>query len=280
MVPSTRVSFGRAAIASVRYGLLTLGLIIVGFPFLWMIATSLKAPEDMYSLSLVPKTALWGHYADLFRQTEYGVWIVNSAIVAIWTTASVAVFDTLVGYIVAKFSFFGKQVIFLFILSTLMVPTEMLIIPWYLISTKLGWVDTYWGVLFPGFMTGFGIFLMKQFLESLPSELLDAARIDGLGELAILAKIVVPLSRSALATLCILTFLGSWNAFIWPLIVTQSDDMYTIPVGMAFFSSEAKDSSNWIQVMAGATLSIFPLILVFICFQKQIIRGIATTGMK
>ncbi|MFC0212959.1 carbohydrate ABC transporter permease [Paenibacillus chartarius] len=275
-----RISFARSALTAVGYGLLTLGLTVVAFPFLWMIATSLKAPEDMFSLSLIPKKVLWSNYTDIFRQTEYGVWFVNSTIVAVLATGSVAVFDTIVGYIVAKFSFVGKQAIFLFILSTLMVPTEMLIIPWYLLSTNLGWVDTYWGVLFPGLITGFGIFLMKQFMESIPSELLDAARIDGLGELGILAKIVVPLTRSALATLCILTFLGSWNAFIWPLIVTQSDNMYTIPVGMAFFSSEAKDSSNWIQVMTGATLSVLPLIVVFIVFQKQIIRGIATTGMK
>lgn len=200
----------------------------------------------------------------MFRETAFPRWMLNSLYVAVIATASVCVFDTITGYILAKFSFPGRQVIFVLILSTLMVPTEMLIIPWYLVSSGLNGMDTYWGILFPGLITGFGIFLMKQFMESLPAELLDAARIDGMGEWGILLRIAVPLVRPALATLSILTFLGSWNSFIWPLIITQSEEMFTIPVGMAFFSSEAKDSSNWVQIMTGATLSVLPLIVLFL----------------
>ncbi|GAB1156300.1 carbohydrate ABC transporter permease [Paenibacillus illinoisensis] len=264
----------------VSYILLTLGLGVMVFPFLWMISTSFKTLDEIYSLSLIPSRFTWENYATMFRETPFPTWMLNSLYIAVIATASVCIFDSITGYILAKFSFWGKQVIFVLILSTLMVPTEMLIIPWYLVSSSFNGMDTYWGILFPGLISGFGIFLMKQFMESLPSELLDAARIDGMGEWGIFLRIAVPLVKPALATLCILTFLGSWNSFIWPLIITQSEEMFTIPVGMAFFSSEAKDSSNWVQIMTGAALSVLPLIILFLCFQKQIIRGIATTGLK
>lgn len=264
----------------ISYVLLTLGLGLMVFPFLWMISTSFKTLDEIYSLSLIPSMFTWDNYAAIFQGTPFPRWMLNSLYVAVIATVSVCVFDSITGYILAKFSFWGKQVIFVLILSTLMVPTEMLIIPWYLVSNSFNGMDTYWGILFPGLISGFGIFLMKQFMESLPSELLDAARIDGMGEWGIFLRIAVPLVRPAFATLCILTFLGSWNSFIWPLIITQSEEMFTIPVGMAFFSSEAKDSSNWVQIMTGATLSVLPLIILFLCFQKQIIRGIATTGLK
>ncbi|MBJ6360409.1 carbohydrate ABC transporter permease [Paenibacillus sp. GCM10012307] len=276
----TGITGDRYAIIWVSYILLALGLIFMVFPFLWMIATSLKSPQEIYSLSLIPSAPAWENYATLFSGTAFGRWIVNSFIVAVLTTISVCFFDTVIGYVLAKFNFHGKKIIYLLILSTLMVPTEMLIIPWFLYAVNFGWVDTYWGVMFPGVISAFGIFLMKQFMESVPSDLLDAARIDGMGEWGILVRIVVPLVRSAVATLCILSFLGNWNAFIWPLIVTQTEEMFTIPVGMAFFSSEARDSSNWVQIMTGATVSVLPLIIVFLLFQKQIVRGIATTGMK
>ncbi|GKS10234.1 sn-glycerol-3-phosphate transport system permease protein UgpE [Paenibacillus chitinolyticus] len=262
------------------YFLLGAGAIAMLFPFLWMIATTLKTPQDVFSLSLIPPEATLDNVRTLFAETLYATWIVNSLIVAVITTVSVCFFDTVVGYILAKFTFPGKTVIFVGILSTLMVPTEMLIIPWYLLAAKLELVDTYLGVLFPGLISAFGIFLMKQFMESVPRDLLDAARIDGMGEWGILLRVVVPLVKPALATLCILTFLGSWNAFIWPLIVTQTPEHLTIPVGLAFFSSESGDSGSWTLIMAGAAISILPLLAVFLLFQKQIIRGIAMTGFK
>lgn len=250
------------------------------FPFVWMAATSLKLPKDIFSLQLIPGTVTFNNYAILFEKSPFAEWIWNSFVVACITTISVAFFDTMAGYILARFSFYGKQLIFIVILSTMMVPTEMLIIPWYIASVHLEWVDTYTGILFPGLMSAFGIFLMKQFMEQVPQELLDAARVDGMKEWSIMLRIAVPLVRPALATLSILTFLSSWNAFIWPLIVTQSPEHLTIPVGISFFSSEQKDSSGWAMIMTGATVSVVPLIVVFLFFQKHIIRGIALTGLK
>ncbi|WP_088829997.1 carbohydrate ABC transporter permease [Paenibacillus tyrfis] len=262
------------------YALLTAGTLAMVFPFLWMVATSLKTPQDVFSLSLVSDRATLANYAELFATTPFMHWVYNSFMIAVIMTASVCLFDTVAGYVLAKFTFAGKRFIFIAILSTLMVPTEMLIIPWYLLSAKLGWVDTYVGVLFPGLVSAFGIFLMKQFMESVPSDLLDAARIDGMNEWGIMLRIAVPLVSPALATLAILSFLGSWNAFIWPLIVTQTETHFTIPVGVAFFSSELKDTSGWVLIMTGATVSVLPLILLFVIFQKQIVRGIALTGLK
>ncbi|MUG72325.1 MULTISPECIES: carbohydrate ABC transporter permease [Paenibacillus] len=262
------------------YVILAAGAIMMLFPFLWMLATSLREPKDLFTLNLIPSPATLSNYAQVFVKAPFAKWMLNSFIIAGLTTVSVCFFDTVIGYIMAKFSFHGKKIIFIAILSTLMVPTEMLIIPWYLLSVKLNLVDTYSGILFPGLISAFGIFLMKQFMESVPNDLLDAARIDGMSEWGILVRIAVPLIKPALATLCILSFLGNWNSFIWPLIVTQTKENLTVPVGLALFSSELKDSSGWVLIMTGACISITPLILIFLVFQKQIIRGVALTGLK
>ncbi|UKS28707.1 carbohydrate ABC transporter permease [Paenibacillus sp. HWE-109] len=262
------------------YLLLSVGSIGMIFPLVWMIATSLKDSTDAFSLSVIPTGLTLDNYVEVFKKTPFTQWVRNSLVVAVITTLSVCLFDTVIGYVLAKFTFVGKKLIFVAILSTLMVPTEMLIIPWYLLTVKFGWVDSYAGILFPGLISAFGIFLMKQFLESLPSDLLDAARIDGMNEWSIMLRIAVPLVKPALATLCILSFLGSWNAFIWPLIVTQTPEHLTIPVGISYFSSELKDRASWVLVMTGASLSVIPLIVLFFVFQKQIIRGIALTGFK
>ncbi|MNI08212.1 L-arabinose transport system permease protein AraQ [compost metagenome] len=229
---------------------------------------------------MIPETITLDNYATIFKKAPFSEWIKNTLIISLIATATVVIFDTAAGYVLAKFSFIGKQLIFIIIISTIMVPTEMLIIPWYLIANEFGWSDTYWGVLFPGIITAFGIFLMRQFMDSIPSDLLDAARVDGLNEWSILLNIAIPLVKPAIVTLIILTFIGNWNQFIWPLIVLQTEEKFTLPVGIVYFSSELKDTSNWILIMAGTTISIAPLILIFLIFQKQIIRGIALSGMK
>ncbi|GAK12692.1 LOW QUALITY PROTEIN: N-acetyl-D-glucosamine ABC transport system, permease protein 2 [Geomicrobium sp. JCM 19039] len=261
------------------YLLLTAGAIIVLFPFIWMVSTSLKPPADIYSLSIIPENLTLENYTRIFTDTMFGRWMINSIVIAVITTISVCFFDTLVGYILAKFKFIGKTLIFVAILSTLMVPTEMLIIPWYLMSAELGWTDSYWGLLFPGLMTGFGVFLMKQFLESIPDDLLHAARVDGMGELGIFFKVAYPKVWPAISALFIFSFLSNWNAFLWPLIVAQSQEVFTLPVGLAYFAS-GEFESRWELIMAGATITAIPLILVFLLLQRHIIKGIVLTGMK
>ena len=181
-------------------------------------------------------------------------WFVNSIIIATITTISNLLFDSLVGYTLCKFRFPGRTIVFIAILSTLMIPTEMLVIPWYLMSQSFGWLDSYWGIMFPGMMTAFGTFLMKQFFESVPDDFIEAARIDGLNELQIWWTVAMPLVKPALAALAIFVFLGNWTAFLWPLIVTNSVDMYTIPVGLSGFGDEADVA--WELIMTGGAAEI------------------------
>jgi multiple sugar transport system permease protein len=260
------------------YLMLIAGGIVMIIPFVWMIATSLKPAKEVFLGYFFPMAPTLENYVLVLNKVPFARWYLNSLIVATCTTLSVAFFDSLTGFVLAKYEFPGKNVIFVFILSTLMVPTEMLVIPWFILSNNLNWVDTYWGIMFPGVITAFGTFLMKQFMEGVPSELLDAARMDGVSEFGLFWRIALPLVKPALAALCIFTFLGNWNAFLWPVIITEKMDMRTVPVGLAFFSGEA--GSSWELIMAGASMATVPVLIVFLFLQRQIIKGIALTGLK
>ena len=260
------------------YLMLIAGGLVMVIPFVWMIATSLKPAKEVFLGYFFPMAPTLENYVLVLNKVPFARWYLNSLVVATCTTLSVAFFDSLTGFVLAKYEFPGKNVIFVFILSTLMVPTEMLVIPWFILSNNLNWVDTYWGIMFPGVITAFGTFLMKQFMEGVPSELLDAARMDGVSEFGLFWRIALPLVKPALAALCIFTFLGNWNAFLWPVIITEKMDMRTVPVGLSFFSGEA--GSSWELIMAGASMATVPVLIVFLFFQRQIIKGIALTGLK
>ena len=258
--------------------LLMLGLVMV-FPFVWMLATSFKPAPDVYSLSLLPARPTLDNYVTALTRFPFPRWFANSLIVAGLTTLSVAFFDSLAGYVLAKLQFPFKNVIFVAILCTLMVPTEMLVIPWYILSVDYHWTDTFWGIMFPGVISAFGVFLMRQFMLGVPNELLDAGRIDGLGEFGLFWRVALPLVRPALAALSILTFLGNWNAFLWPLIVTQDPLMRTLPVGLSQFSY-GEAGARWELIMTGASIATIPVLVVFGVFQRHIIRGVALSGLK
>lgn len=260
------------------YTVLAVGGLLMVFPFLWMLLTSLKPFQEIFDLKLIPQSATLDNYRQVILETQFPRWFLNSLVVAVVTTLSVLFFDALAGYTIAKLRFPGKGVIFVLILSTLMVPTEMLIIPWYVMSVKNGWVNTYWGLLFPGLMSAFGVFLLRQFFQTLPNDLLDAGRIDGLTEFGVFWRVAFPLVRPALAALGIFTFLGNWNAFLWPLVIVQTADMRTLPVGVALFSGEA--GTAWNLIMAASSLAVLPVLLVFLFFQRQIIEGVVLTGVK
>lgn len=267
--------------AALAYLLLTLGAVVMVVPFLWMILTSLKPGAELIEFSFWPKNPTLDNYRSVLTTSSFGRWYVNSIIIATISTLSVAIFDSLVGYTLNKFEFPGKNLIFLGILATLMVPTEMLIIPWYTMSVGWNWhvgLMQYWGIVFPGVITAVGIFMMRQFFDGVPNELLDAARIDGLHELGIWWRVAMPLVKPALAALCIFNFIGNWNAYLWPLIIASGREYYTLPVGLSFFRGEAVTA--WEKIMTGASLATVPLLIVFILFQRQIIKGIALTGMK
>jgi multiple sugar transport system permease protein len=266
------------ATRAVVWVLLLAGGILMVMPFVYMLSTSLKSNAEVYELSLLPRAPTLANYQRLAGASGFPRWFLNSLAIAVVTTASVLFFDSLVGYTLAKFRFRGRRAVFLGILSTLMIPTEMLVLPWYVMSKNLGWLDTYWGIMFPGMMTGFGTFLMKQFFESVPDELLEAGRVDGLGEFQIWWRIAMPLVGPALSALAIFTFLGNWTAFLWPLISTTRRELYTLPVGFASFSGEFQ--REWEMVMAGASVATLPVLLLFVLLQKYIVRGVMLAGIK
>ena len=258
--------------------LLFLGGVVMITPLAFMISTSLKTGADVFSLGIIPKNPTLENYVNIWTESKFSRWLLNSLWVATFSTVSVLFFDSLVGYTLAKFTFRGQTIVFVAILSTLMIPTEMLIIPWYMMSREFGWIDTYWGIAFPGLMTGFGTFLMRQFFMGLPDELIEAARIDGWSEFAIWTRIAMPLVVPALSALAIFHFLGNWTAFIWPLIVTNDPDLYTIPVGLASFNVEFQ--TDWEVVMTASCLATLPTLLFFLLLQKFIIRGVMLAGLK
>ena len=262
----------------ITWTLLFLGGVVMITPIIFMVSTSFKSGQEVYVLSIFPDAPTLKNYLFILEESKFLKWMLNSLWVATFSTASVLFFDSLVGYTLAKFSFRGRQLIFIAILSTLMIPTEMLIIPWYMMSRTFGWIDTYWGIAFPGLMTGFGTFLMRQFFMSLPDELIDAARIDGWSEFSIWWRIAMLLVVPALSALAIFHFLGNWTAFIWPLIVTNDPEIYTIPVGIASFNGEFQ--MDWEVVMTASALATLPTLAVFLLLQRFIIRGIMLAGLK
>jgi len=270
----------RNAASIAAYLLLGAFSVTMLFPFAWMLASSFKDSTEIFRMRFLPIEPTLDNYKYIFFSTssKFPQWFVNSAIVAACTTVSVLFFDSLLGYTLSKFRFPGKKLIFLLIVSTLMIPTEMLVIPWYAMARAMKWVNTYWGIMFPGMISAFGVFLMRQFMSTIPDDLIDAARVDGQGELSIFVRIVLPLVAPALATLAIFNFIGNWNAFLWPLIAASRPRMFTLPVGLANFSGEA--GSDWHYIMTGATVAMLPLVLVFLIFQRQIVKGIAMTGLK
>lgn len=262
----------------IRWTLLLIGGLIMMMPIIYMVSTSLKPAGDIYDLRVIPRVWTLQNYIAVLGDGRFFRWFVNSVFIATCVTVSNVFFDSLVGYTLAKFRFRGRYLVFIAILSTLMIPTEMLIIPWYLMSKEFGWLNSYWGIMFPGMMTAFGTFLMKQFFETIPDDFLEAARIDGLNEFAIWWRIAMPLVVPALSALAIFTFLGNWTAFIWPLIVTNSQSLYTLPIGMASFSVEA--AISWEKIMTGAAISTIPTLLVFLALQRYIVRGVMLAGVK
>lgn len=265
---------------SAAYAILGVLALAMIFPFFWMLMSSFKDASQIFEPRLIPERPTLDNYAQILfsGNSRFPRWFLNSAIVAVCTTASVLFFDSLLGYTLSKFDFPGKKIIFLLIISTLMIPTEMLVIPWYALTRAMHWGNSYWGIMFPGMISAFGVFLMRQFMTTIPDDLLDAARIDGMGELRIFVRVVLPLVTPALATLAIFNFIGNWNAFLWPLVVASKPRMFTLPVGLANFSGEA--GSDWHLIMTGATVAMIPLVIIFLVFQRQIVRGIAMTGLK
>lgn len=270
---------GRIFRQGLQYLLLGLGGLTMLFPYMWMISTSLKPRGTWYNMSLIPEQLSLEHYELLLSASLLPRWYVNTLIISAAATLSVAFFSALTGFVFAKYEFPGREIMFVAILSTIMIPAEMLIIPWYVGIAQLGWIDSYQGILMPGMVTAFGVFVMRQFMGNIPSELLDAGRIDGVSEFGLFWRICLPLAKPALSVVIIFTFLGNWNDFLWPLIVVNSDNMQTLQVGLSRLSS-LETGADWGGTMSGAALASIPMLIVFMFFQRQIVQGMTLTGLK
>ena len=263
------------------YAILTVAVVVVVAPFVWMVLGSVKSEGELRQSPPTwwPQTASWDNYTQLFSRLDFGTYFLNSTIVAVTVTAGNLLFCSMLGYALSMLDFRGKRVIFIMVMTTLMIPGVVTFVPLFVLVANAGLIDTLPGLFLPFLVSPFGVFLMRQFMLGLPRDLLDAGRIDGAGELRIFAQIILPLCGPALATLGILTFLGSWNNFLWPLVVAQSEDKYTLPVALALYST-GQNSTQYGLLLAGATVVLLPILAIFLIFQRRFIEGIATTGIK
>ncbi len=265
---------------SLVYLLLILGGVVMVLPLVWMTSAAFKPLHEVMLIppTWIPREPTLDNFRAVLHQFPFALYILHSVIVAVAVVISTLITSAMAGYALAKFSFPGRNILFIVILSSLMVPFQVRMIPLYQMVVAFHWVDTLQAVIFPWLVDAFGIFLMRQFILTIPNELLDAARIDGASEFRIFWQIALPLTRPALSALAIFTFLGNWEEFLWPLIVSASDATRTLPVGLQSFSAEYGANTNW--QMAGALVATLPVLLLFFVLQRQFIEGITLTGMK
>ncbi|MFW6690733.1 carbohydrate ABC transporter permease [Streptomyces sp. MAR4 CNX-425] len=265
---------------AIAYLLLTIASLITVVPLVYMVSLSLQTEAEMLSAESVlwPDSPQWGNYSTLFEEAPFGSFIINSLVVAGAIAVSHLIFDPLVGYVFAKFDFPFKNTLFIAILATLMIPLFVRMIPLYVMMSDLGWLDSYQALIVPFLMDGFGIFLMRQFIQPIPDDLIHAARVDGANEFTIYWRIVLPQCKPALAVLGLFTFVFQWNEFLWPLVATTSEKMRTIPVGLTQFSQE--QFQLWHLTAAGSVIMFVPTALLLIFSQRYFVRGITLTGLK
>jgi multiple sugar transport system permease protein len=256
------------------------------FPFVWLLVTSLETSSEALHFPpiLIPHVIRFANYSDALAQAPFVHWLVNSAVVALVTVACNLVLCTLAGYAFARFRFLGRTALFAVIMATLMVPFQVTMIPWFTITKWLGvhvlagvGINTIGALILPNAATAFGIFFMRQFFKTLPLEYEESARVDGASRLTVLVRIVLPLATPPLATLTALTFLDSWNNFLWPLIAVTSTNQMTLPLGLATF--QGAHATEWPLLMAGNVMSLLPMLAVFFIAQRYFIRSVAATGL-
>lgn len=263
-------------------------------PFIWMVLTSLKPNAELFSFppTLFPSEWRWENYVEAMQAAPFHYYFRNSLIIAVTHTLATIIFGTMAGYALARIRFRGRETLFMLLLSKIMVPTYVIIVPQFLIIKFMplfggndwlgqggsGWLDTWFALLIPGAISPFAIFLFRQFYIGLPKELEDAARIDGCSEYRIFYQIMTPLIKPAIAAMAIFQFQTSWNNFLWPLLVTTKEELRVIQIGLTVFQQEF--STQWAYLMAGTTLAIIPMIIIFIIGQKYFVQGLTSSGLK
>jgi ABC-type glycerol-3-phosphate transport system permease component len=278
--PTRRVDVARI----LSYTILILGTFIAIVPFLWMVSGSLMNLTEATGRAVLPSTPQWGNYEEAWTDANFSDYFLNSVIIATITVTGQVVFSTLAAYAFARIEFPAKNLLFTLLLSTLMIPEAVVWIPNFITVTWLGrvgpvpWINNWPALTVPFMASAFSIFLLRQFFSQLPNELWDSAQIDGAGHLRFLIQVVLPLSRPALLTVMLFTFLGSWNALAWPILVTTRPDWRPISYGLTSFLDEAGAQVH--LQMAGSVITIFPVLILYLLIQRQFTEGIATTGLK
>ncbi len=263
------------------YAFLIAGAVTMALPYVWMFVTSIKPLDEIqaYPPSFLVKNPTLEPYKDLFKMIPMGRYILNSLFVAGAITLFNVFATSLAGYAFAKHNFWGRDNLFLLLIGSLMVPWQVNVIPGFIIAKHLGWLNSYLGLIIPPMACcAFGIFLSRQYIYSIPNDLIDAARIDGCGEFTIYLRVVLPLIKPVIATIAIFTFLQQWNNFVWPLVIIHAGEMRTLPLALAVLTGQF--GANFGMVMAGAVVATLPILAVYLAFQKYVIRGIAMIGIK
>jgi len=273
-----RILGRRLAVRALILLLLLAGAAVVVLPFVYMLVSSLETNAQIGQLTpqFVPSPFVWDNYAQVWQTSRVGQFFVNSLVVAVATTVGQLLTASLAAYAFARLRFPGRSLLFAAYLATLIIPFQVTLIPNYILIRLLGWHNTYQGLIAPFVSSVFGTFLLRQFFLTIPVDLEEAAVLDGAGHFTIYARIIMPLARPAVAALVIFAFLNSWNNFLWPLVVVDSESLKTLPLGIAEF--EGQFTVQWNLLMAGASLSLVPVLVVYLIAQRWIVQGIALTG--
>jgi multiple sugar transport system permease protein len=261
------------------YTWLVIFALATALPLIWMISTAIKPNELVLKMPpvLIPAEPTIEHFRTFFRQMNAWRWIFNSVVVVTVITIAHVTFYTMAGYAFAKLTFPGRRILFGLVLATLTIPLYVILVPLYKMMVDLGWINTYQGLILPALVGPASLFLMKQFMSTLPSSLIDSARVDACPEWRIFTRIIVPLARPGIAVLAIFTFMGYWNSFIWPLVVTQSSDMRVLTVGLTLVRFGPFDYGS---LMAGSVIAALPMFVVFLAFQRYFLRGLTVGAVK
>lgn len=248
-------------------------------PFIWMILSSVKTDAEILQIppTIWPRDFTWDSFIKLFTEMNFAVYLKNTLIIVVFSFLGLFL-NAMAGYGFAKFKFKGKNKLFYLVLATMMIPGQVTMIPVYLLLNAVGLTNTMTGIVLPGLVGAFGIFLFRQFMSTISNDLIEAARLDGASEFYIFWRIILPISRPVLAVQGILTFIGAWNSFIWPLIIANDEKFYTLSVGLQLLKGQY--GSNYALQMAGSTFMVIPIIIIFMIFQKYILKGFNVSGMK
>lgn len=259
--------------------ILTVGGFFMILPFIWMVLSSLKTDAEILKIppTIWPETFTLDNFTKLFTEMDFAIYLKNTLIIVFFSFFGLFL-NAMAGYGFAKFKFKGKNKLFYLVLATMMIPGQVTMIPVYLLLNAAGLTNTMTGIVLPGLVGAFGIFLFRQFMSTISDDLLEAARLDGASEFYIFWRIVIPISRPVLAVQGILTFIAGWNSFLWPLIIANDEKLYTLSVGLQLLKGQY--GSNYALQMAGATFMVIPIILIFMTFQKYILKGFNVSGMK